>query len=262
MPPTLGKRKLPYLSDAHSHLTDPEYSEVLPQVVSYIRARDILIVCVSMDTKTSIKTLELSTQLKDQVLPFVGIHPWNASTESANNSLAKLEPLAAKSKGVGEIGLDRKYAKAEDQYEAQRRVFAATLEIAEKALKPISVHSRGSQDDVISILPSYRLKGVNLHWFSGTLEQLRKAVQMGCFFSFGPTIVYSKKTKELLRNTPPDLLLTETDGPVRYGACFGNKIALPSFLPSVLFALSHELKMRFDDCLDLVETNFRRYIQV
>lgn len=213
-----------------------------------------------MDIQTSIATLALWRQMKGKVVPFVGIHPWTASSQSPPQSLHELERLAADSAGLGETGLDRKYAQTEDQYEAQRHVFTSTLELAEKLEKPISVHSRGSQDDVISAFPSYKLRGVNLHWFSGTVEQLRKAVQIGCFFSFGPTVVYSKKSQELLRNTPKDLVLTETDGPVSYGACFRNRIALPSFLPSVLFSLSFQLKMTFDDVKSQVEGNFRRYI--
>ncbi len=251
-----------FLTDAHCHLTDPQYGEISTQLGAFIQANQILIVCVSMDIQTSIATLSQARQMKDKVIPFVGIHPWTASTLSAAQSLQHLERLAPDSGGLGETGLDRKYAQTNDQYEAQRLVFASTLKLAEKLEKPISVHSRGSQDDVISALSSYRLKAVNLHWFSGTVEQLRKAVQIGCFFSFGPTVVYSKKSQELLRNTPKDLLLTETDGPVSYGACFRNRMALPSFLPSVLFSLSSQLKMTFYDVITLVEENFRRYLSL
>lgn len=213
-----------------------------------------------MDIETSNATLDLARRMKGKVVPFVGIHPWTASTQSGAQSLQQLERLAPDSGGLGETGLDRKYAQTDDQYEAQRLVFAFTLKLAEKLKKPVSVHSRGSQDDVISALSSYRLRAVNLHWFSGTVEQLRKTVQVGCFLSFGPTVVYSKKSQELLRNTPKDLLLTETDGPVSYGACFRNRMAVPSFLPSVLFSLSSQLKMTFDDVITMVEGNFRRYL--
>jgi TatD DNase family protein len=174
------------------------------------------------------------------------------------NELARLSEKAVC--GIGEIGLDRKYVASDEAYQTQRRVFHKMLELAEEVNKPISVHSRGSQDDVLDLLRSYRLEGVLLHWFSGSERQLRVALDGGYYVSFGPTLVYSKRTQALARLTPPDYVLTETDGPVRYGACFENRMAVPSFLVSVVDALAWLWGTAWHEAGSRVETNTLRYL--
>lgn len=55
-----------------------------------------------------------------------------------------------------------------------------------------------------------------LHWFSGTKQQLKRSIEMGCYFSVGPAMLSSKKGYELVQIMPIEKILVETDGP------FGN----------------------------------------
>ena len=52
-----------------------------------------------------------------------------------------------------------------------------------------------------------------MHWFSGTIQEARRAVVMGCWFSVGPAMLRSAKGRAILYELPPDKLLPETDGP-------------------------------------------------
>ena len=49
-------------------------------------------------------------------------------------------------------------------------VFDKMLRLAETLELPVIIHSRGTTDKIIDMLPSYRLKHVLLHWFSYPLE--------------------------------------------------------------------------------------------
>ncbi|NWG08957.1 MAG: TatD family hydrolase, partial [Nitrososphaerales archaeon] len=213
------------------------------------------------DIESSIRTLELSRLLDGKLLSFVGIHPWSAQSESIERFETLLKREKDRVYGIGEIGLDRKYARDEEAYQKQKSIFGRSLELAERFNKPVSIHSRDSQKDVIDTLTSFRLKGVLLHWFSGDYQQLSGAMDRGYYISFGPTLIYSKKSKALAERTRKELILTETDGPVRY-VCFGNKPALPTFIASVIFALSSLLKSDFEETVNLVWKNSSSYMDM
>ena len=58
---------------------------------------------------------------------------------------------------------------------------------------------------------------VILHWFSGTSDDLNRAVTAGCHFSVGPRMLASRRGREYARQIPLDRLLLETDMPSREG---------------------------------------------
>ncbi len=225
-----------------------------------LRILTIKAVSVSMDIATAKKNLVLTSSHNDIVIPFMGIHPWSAC-ESLDDFSDFVTSNSSKIAGIGEIGLDRKYvADNEEGYRRQREVFESMLSLAEKLGKPTSIHSRGSLDDVLSALRSYNLKGVLLHWFAGSKKQLRTATDAGYYVSYGPALVYSEDKRSLLGDTPREFVLVETDGPVRYQRCFENNTALPTFLPSVVFAVGRTLRLDYDDACNMLMQNSQKYL--
>ncbi|MCP8317988.1 MAG: TatD family hydrolase [archaeon] len=249
------------LVDAHIHFSDQDFYKELPYIIAFLKNSDMILLSNSMDIESSLRTLELTKSLHSKLLSFVGIHPWSAQSENLESFEVFLNKEKNHIHGIGEIGLDRKYAQDEKAYKKQISVFEKLLEFAERLKKPVSIHSRGSQKDVIDIVSSFRLKGVLLHWFSGDFQQLNRAMDRGYYISFGPTLIYSKRSIALAERTSKDLILTETDGPVRY-ACFEGKPALPTFLPSVVFALSSVLKSSFYETAELVWKNSSSYMDM
>jgi TatD DNase family protein len=83
----------------------------------------------------------------------------------------------------------------------------------------LTVHSRSAADLVIGTIERYPRIGLPiLHWFSGTTNQLERAVAAGCWFSVGPAMMRSTKGRELAAAMPIDRILTETDAPfTRFG---------------------------------------------
>ncbi|MFR5093152.1 MAG: TatD family hydrolase [Adlercreutzia equolifaciens] len=55
----------------------------------------------------------------------------------------------------------------------------------------------------------------DLHWFSGTSDDLHRAVKLGCLFSVGPRMLASRRGREYARQIPLGQLLLETDMPAR-----------------------------------------------
>ena len=249
-----------WLTDAHIHLSDNEYSDDMECTLTAMDKMKIRACCVSMDNQSSKSTLALS-QRSPLVLPFIGIHPEKAD-DDLNTMIDLIAQNSDKISGIGEIGLDKTYVSDEAGFSRQVLVFQNMLSLAEKLGKPVSIHSRRTLDEIFSILPSYSITGVLLHWFSGSKKQLQKAMELDCFVSYGPAMVYSEDKQVLLSQTRFDKILLETDGPVRFSRCFGLKTAQIEFLPSVLFCAAGILNKSYDEMLLVAERNTDSYLGV
>lgn len=249
-----------WLTDAHIHLSDEEYSQDMPFILTSMEKMKIRACCVSMDLQSSEKTIELG-QKSRLVLSFVGIHP-----EKAVDDLEPIVKLIEKNSkqiaGIGEIGLDKTYVSNQDEFKRQETVFRTLLSIAEKLHKPVSIHSRATLDEILAILPSYSISAILLHWFAGSKKQLKVAMELGCYASYGPAMIYSQDKQVLLSETNVDRILVETDGPVRFSRCFGLKAGQITFLPSVVFCTSKILHKTYDDTSYEIEQNSKRYLGV
>ena len=247
-----------WLYDSHIHLSDTEYEDEIPLIINSMKRLCIKACCVSMDYSSSKKTLELGEQT-DLVLPFIGIHPEKAQDDS--ESVFKLiDENSEKISGIGEIGLDTTYTNSDEEFKKQEEVFKTQLSYAEKFGKPVSIHSRKTLDQILEILPSYKIPSVLLHWFDGSKKQLQKAMDLECYVSFGPVMVYSQDKQVLLSKANKDRILVETDGPVRFSRCFENKTAQIDFIPSIVFCASKVLHMNYDELCNVIEQNAQRYL--
>ncbi len=218
---------------------------------------------VTVDIETTLKSFKLFREHRDVVRQFVGIHP----EASARDDLTKFTDIFNANldhvDGIGEIGLDGTYEeKGIAPYEQQKRTFIAMLELAEKFDKPVSIHSRKALDDILVILPSYRVKRILLHWFAGSKKQLARSMDMGLYVSYGPVLVLSDDKKVLLKSTNRDRILVETDGPVRYSKCFDNLAAnSTSCLVSVVATASLVLGISYEETYSLLDQNAHSYLQ-
>jgi TatD DNase family protein len=253
--------------DAHIHLTDNEYSGYMEHILNNLKALKIKACSVTVNMETLIKSLEIFNGKRDVVIPFAGIHPEFAQTEDVTRFIEIVDNNLDSIDGIGEIGLDPAYASSKGQlrggssYEAQKEVFNIMLGLAERTKKPVSIHSRGSLDEILKTLRTYDISHCLLHWFAGSKSQLVKSTDMGMFVSYGPVLIYSEEKKVLLKNTPLDRILVETDGPVRYRKCFSNFPSVSSsFLISVVSCVATVLGMTYYDTVALLQRNAESYL--
>ena len=251
-------KNMNWLYDSHIHLSDPEYKSEIPHIITAMELLKLKACCVSMDYDTSVSTLNLSKKSQN-ILPFIGIHPEMAQK---NTSLV-FEMIEKKNKeisGIGEIGLDRKYVTTNNEWNVQKNVFSNQLALAEKFNKPVSIHSRKTLDEIFEIMGSFNLKRVLLHWFDGNKNQLKQAMDLGFFVSYGPVLIYANDKQTLLSKTNIEQILVETDGPVKFSHCFNYKTTQIQFLPSVVYCASKILKMPYDALLTQLEKNSRKFL--
>ena len=249
-----------WLLDSHIHLSDPEYDSDIPYIIKCMKKMHIKACCVSEDLLSSKKTIDLSKKT-ELIFPFVGIHPGKAD-EKLEPILELINQNIGSIAGIGEIGLDSTYVSSEAEFQRQEQLFRGQLVIAEKIQKPISIHSRKTLDKIYEIIPSYSLRGMVLHWFDGSKQQLTKAMDLGFFVSFGPLLVYAKDKQVLLSKTEINRILVETDGPVKFSRCFALKPAQVSFIPSIIFCASKVLRKSYDEFSAILEKNSNDFLGI
>lgn len=149
---------------------------------------------------------------KSRIRTALGLHPQVAHLRKSE--LPLFEQLVEQTRYVGEIGLDGApefKPHWNDQVEVFERILAACSNAGGKIL---SLHSRRASKDVLSRLAQHPRAGIPiLHWFSGTLKEVERAIEQGCWFSIGPAMLVSSKGRALLERMPRDRVLTESDGP-------------------------------------------------
>ena len=77
----------------------------------------------------------------------------------------------------------------------------------------MTVHSRGAESDVVSMIGNHFTGTTILHWYSGALKYLDVAQQNGSFFSVNSAMIASKNGRRLISRMDRSRVLTESDGP-------------------------------------------------
>lgn len=188
------------------------------------------------------------------VLISPGLHPEIAHERAVELGML-LEQMAGVN-AVGEVGLDGS-PRFRAHYEVQRRIFSAVVaRSAELGGRILSIHSRRAVKDVLAELEGHPGYGTAvLHWFSGSLAELKAAAQLGCWFSVGPAMFDSPNGRRLAAALPQDRVVPESDGPF---ATVGGKQVLPWSAPETAQRLSESWNLPVDVTADMLASNGRK----
>lgn len=195
------------LVDLHCHLDlFPNYLAVKKE------AEDNKVYCLCVTTAPSAYAGTKQRLESKYVKIGIGIHPEVA--QERQGELGIFDQHVAGARYIGEVGLDGS-ARFASSMTAQIAVLNHVLRSAgAHGVKLYSIHSRGAASEVLTaIQPFFQNGPMVLHWFSGGVGELRRAIDMGCYFSVGPSMTKSKSGKAIIKLLPKNKILTETDGP-------------------------------------------------
>jgi TatD DNase family protein len=199
------------LIDTHCHLGDKQFDGDRAAVIDRARAAGVGHVVVIADCAPA-TTQAISLANQYGLSATAGVHPHEASSWSAEvsqvieHALTRPEVVA-----VGEAGLDYHYDHS--PRDVQRSVFAAQLSLAEDCGKPIVVHSREADDDMVAMLRDSGATAI-LHSFSSGQDVLSLGLQRGDYISFSGMVTFrSWSDGEAVRVVPANRILVETDSP-------------------------------------------------
>jgi TatD DNase family protein len=125
-------------------------------------------------------------------------------------------------------------------------VFEKQLELAVKHDLPVVIHTRDADEDTKSILrefaPHLKRKGV-VHSFTSSLDLAEFVLENGFYLGFNGIITFKKaeNVQEVVKVTPVDRILFETDSPFLTPVPHRGKENAPYYLPFVAAKIA-ELK--------------------
>lgn len=176
-----------------------------------------ILVAVGVNVPTSRNCIALA-RTYTHVFATVGIHP-EGVTQSFSAEFAEIKKTAMQYKnafvvGIGECGLDRKYAAS---LEMQKDAFRKHIELALELGLPLVVHVREAHDETLAILDEFGdalLAGV-MHCFSGTPAYAADVIERGFYLGIGGIITYPKNQplRDLISAIGLERVVLETDAP-------------------------------------------------
>jgi len=241
-------------SDAHCHLD--EFKDVKELVEAAKKKKVSRIVTNAVDLESMEKSIALAKEFKE-INCALGLHPSNLLRASDKELEAGLQFIRGNIEhciAVGEIGLDFKHAKLEEEKEKQKLYFAEQLRLAEELNKPVIVHSRLAVEEALEAMSCFKGK-VLLHWFTGSSKQLVQAIELGAFFSVGPAVEFDEEIQRIALEVPLDRLLSETDSPVP----FRGKQARPEWIPGVVEKIAEVKSLPTARVEAAIEANFKKF---
>ena len=250
----------PVLFDSHCHLDLPE---LLPQLELHLaNAKAVGVegfLVPAVQSSAWLPLLALKRHYGFYIA--LGVHPWWAS-QSQFDALVELEALGAlpEVNAIGEIGLD--FALDEQSFALQRQCFELQLQLAAKLKKPVILHHRKSQNELLQVIKQQQFsQGGILHAFSGSFAQGKAFIDMGFKLGIGGTITYERaeKTRKAVKQFPLDALVLETDSPSMPLNGFQGQINTPAQLPLVLKELA---ELRGEDQQQIAQVLFNTTIQL
>ncbi len=196
-----------------------------------------------------------------------GIHPEYVDTlPSADEMIAKIT-AHPRLVGFGEIGLDYHYLA--HPKEVQRAAFEKQIEMAARVNKPIIIHAREADEDVIQILTAAKEGGLLnaggvLHCYTSGPELAECAMDMGFYISASGVVTFkmSDNVREVFNLVPLDKLLIETDSPYLAPVPYRGKLNEPSYLVETAKKMAELKGVTLDEIDKITTANFKKLFQI
>jgi len=223
------------LIDTHAHVNFNAYKDDAAKVIRRSLDGGVFMINVGSQYNTSQRAVEMAAKYESGVFAAIGLHPIHLETGLVKIKddpeeiqfktteeffdYEKYKDLAKSKKviAIGEIGLDYYYrpktkTRLEQFKQKQKEVFLKQLDLARALALPVIFHCRSAHEEMIEILESQPgLRGV-IHCFTGTQEQAQKYLAMGFYLGLNG-IIFKLDLGEVIKNSPLDKILLETDCP-------------------------------------------------
>lgn len=254
------------LFDTHAHLDDRRFDKDRDIVIQKCKEEGIsYILNAGADLVSSVKSINLARQY-DFIYASVGVHPHDASTMDKHTCtvLAELAEKNNKVKAIGEIGLDYHYDNS--PRDVQRKRFAEQLYMAKQLKFPVIIHDRDAHEDTMSILKKSGIKEVGgvLHSFSGSVEMMKQCLKLNMYISISGPITFknARKTVEVVKEIPQDMILIETDSPYLTPVPYRGERNYPGYVRHVAEKIAEIRGLTFEEIAEITLENGKRFFNI
>ena len=255
------------LIDAHTHLDacGAKDADDVHAIVDRAAAVGVTAVVTIADDLASARWATQAAEWDPRVYAAVALHPTRADalTDAAR---AEIERLAAHPRvvAIGETGMDLYWpGKLEGCADpaVQREAFAWHIDLAKRTGKPLMIHNREADTEVLDVL---RAEGapdtVIFHCFSSGEALARACVDAGWLVSLSGTVSFrnARELRDAVPLVPAPQLLVETDAPFLTPHPYRGAPNEPYCLPYTVRALSELIGVPADELAEITTGNARR----
>ena len=274
--------------DIHSHLNFKAFDENWQAVIKRALDNNTWMINVGTQVDTSKKAVEIAHQYKEGVYAIIGLHPIHTDIsyhdeeelgEAGKEFTSRgevfdkniyLELLKdPKVVAIGECGLDYFHTEA-GSIEKQKKAFIEQIELANEINKPLVLHIRNNPKDkkidayvdVLEILKKYsKVKG-NVHFFAGSIENAKDFLNYGFTLSFTGVITFTHDYDEIIKNTPLNMIMSETDSPYVAPVPYRGKRNEPSYVNEVVKKIALIKNLTEEKVAETIMANAKRVFRI
>jgi len=280
--------------DTHAHVNFAAFKDDADEVIRRSLSNDTWMILVGSELKTSNRALNYANKYEKGVYAAIGLHPIhleggpvdNDETDNAYSftahaeefdygsyeKLAKFEKVVA----IGEIGLDYYHLDpTKDQAAAKKKqqvAFAQQLLLARSLDLPVIIHCRQAHDDLLVILQDFKKEYGHLipadkpwgvvHCFSGDEDLAWKYFKLGLLISFTGLITFSKQWDDLIRKTPLEKIMIETDTPYMTPEPYRGQRNEPVLVQYVAKRLAEIKNIKIEKAAEITTATARAFFRI
>jgi len=282
------------LIDTHAHVNFNAFKDDADETIRRSLDNETWMVLVGSEFKTSNRALNLANKYQRGVYAAIGLHPIHlqegpVDSQEEDNSysftprfeefdygsyekLAKFEKVVA----IGEIGLDYYHLDPTKDIAAakkkQQEVFAHQLLLARSLNLPVILHCRQAHDDLLEILQEFKKDYGHLiptdcpwgvvHCFSGDEDLAWKYFKLGLLISFTGLVTFSKQWDDLIRKTPLEKIMIETDTPYMTPEPYRGQRNEPVLVQYVAKRIAEIKNMKLEKVAEITTATARAFFRI
>ena len=273
--------------DSHTHLNLAAFNQDLEQIIQKNNREGVFVINVGTCLETSEKAITIANQYKNNWAT-IGLHPSHTmpmkldkkeititdskldflapETFNKNFELLLQEPKVV---AIGECGLDYTYLKdfsIEEQKlykKMQKNEFRKQIQIAQKYQLPLNLHIRHLYEQALSILEEekFTAKAV-FHFFTGSQNQAKAILNKNFLLGFSGVITYSSEMDLVIKETPLEKILIETDAPYVAPVPFRGQRNEPIYVKEIAKKIAQIKKLPLKEVIRVTFDNTLKFFDI
>jgi len=285
----------PKYIDIHTHVNFKAFDADREEVIQRAFDNNTWIINVGTQVDTSRSAVELAHKYNEGVYAIIGLHPIHTDASFHDEQELGEEGKGFTSRGeefnkdsyrellkdpkvvaLGECGLDY-YHLDVDSIEKQKRAFVGQIELANEIGKPLMLHIRNNPKDKnhnaykdsldllkqhldSKSMPAGRRGDV--HFFAGSLEEAKGFLDFGFTLSFTGVITFTHDYDEVIKNTPLDMIMSETDAPYVAPVPYRGKRNEPVYVKEIVKKIAEIKNLSEEEVASAIMANAKRLFKI
>lgn len=253
------------LVDSHCHLDLLGSLDEINELLIKAKAENIIAVqTISTKIKDFHKIIDIANKFRN-VFASIGVHPNEVEDIIAAQDLLNVINSSEKVTAIGETGLDYYYETKDKKKQIlsfeQHIIASQSIKREKNKQMPVIVHSREAESDSVAILSDYMNSyafPALIHCFTASKDFATKILDLGLYISISGIVTFKNAAflEEIVRFTPLDRLLIETDSPYLAPVPMRGKKNQPAFVKYVAEKIAVIKEKDFEEICHITTENF------